>query len=113
MVPSFWCFFRSVAPKAVVPKFYYPETPQLSRSPMAVSPICSQEKTRAQLGGKDCTGWVLAREVGSGQRGGVWPVVSSGLEQGVVLSFTVTLYSTGGCVHPREQGLSKQICYLV
>lgn len=49
----------------------------------------------------------------SGQRGGVWPVVSSGLEQGVVLSFTVTLYSTGGCVHPREQGLSKQICYLV
>ena len=59
MIPSFWCFFKSVAPKAVVPKFYYPGVPQLSRSPMAVSPICSQEKTSAQLGGKDCTGWVF------------------------------------------------------
>lgn len=58
MIPSFWCFFGSVAPKAVVPKFYYPGTPQLSRRPMAISPICSQEKTSAQIGGKDYTGWV-------------------------------------------------------
>lgn len=49
----------------------------------------------------------------AGQRGGIWPVVSSGLEQGVVLFFAVTLSSTGGCVHPREQGLSEQMYYLV
>ena len=35
---------------------------------MAVSPVCPQEKSSAQLGGMDCAGWgALAREVGSGR----------------------------------------------
>lgn len=50
-----------------MPKFGRLETPPTVLITKAVSPICHQEKTDAQAGGKDRAGLgVLSREVGSG-----------------------------------------------